>query len=445
MTDKQEAALELVKDLMRRVSHRRQPSGDYGGRVFWSRGRGGLSLDKSTALMFARVRDRLVDAFAAPERFELLGEPPKFVEKLLQTALLEAEGAASTKSRERRGVGAPRREQRALAKLHRELVAPQPSWTAWVRIESAEPLSRPVTVGGVTFRSANSGQLAEMRARITALNPGSNRSKKWATEQRTIRRREATRFLADFDHSAHIVARVAVLAPDSSIAESRALARIRVVVDVLNFFAGGHRSSYKDTALKLAPVPNGHVPCLLATSDQVTWTAEHFDCSPLALSELAREKQFAHVRALLRPDGATALQQRLITAAAWAGRARQEHRPDQAFVMMMVALEAARSGPGERSGSTQRICQRAAHLVGRGQEGRLATFDLAKDLYQVRSELVHEGTSSGLTKSALRSLSALVRAIIRRLVWSLPFRAMKTPRDLEQWFHRQLLAQAGGG
>lgn len=133
------------------------------------------------------------------------------------------------------------------------------------------------------------------------------------------------------------------------------------------------------------------------------------------------------------------LEERVVNALAWAGRATVEPRRDQAFLLYAISLESLLTKPGARAGVTDRLRLRVAHLIGREPATRQRVMALMSTLYDIRSALVHSGDSGALADIDLRTISELVERALTGILTDDRFTAMRDVREFDRWFDAQLL------
>lgn len=109
---------------------------------------------------------------------------------------------------------------------------------------------------------------------------------------------------------------------------------------------------------------------------------------------------------LLREEP-TALTRRLSTAVAWAGRANVQRRRDQAFLMKMVAIEAALTRDEGRGGTTDRLRLRVAQVMGGSKSQRSASYAQMAEFYKLRSRIVHTGNAEKITAATMTEITRL--------------------------------------
>ncbi len=105
----------------------------------------------------------------------------------------------------------------------------------------------------------------------------------------------------------------------------------------------------------------------------------------------------------------------------------------------MIALESALTDSGRSRASTERLRTRVAHIMGGSLEERRDAYNQTSTLYDIRSALVHAGTSTALGEASLNALRTLVRGVLTTLLTKAPFKAMQQEGELEAWFADQLL------
>ena len=121
----------------------------------------------------------------------------------------------------------------------------------------------------------------------------------------------------------------------------------------------------------------------------------------------------------------------ILTSVRWAGRASVEPVREHAFVMYMVALEALML-PHDSRDLANRLQTRVSHLLGANAADRGWLHDNVKHLYEVRSNIVHEGLVE-VEASDLALLGVIVKDCIFRIILHRTARHLATPKALSRW------------
>ena len=88
------------------------------------------------------------------------------------------------------------------------------------------------------------------------------------------------------------------------------------------------------------------------------------------------------------------LEEKLVAAFQWAGRATAEIRREEAFLLYAIALESIVLADSDPIELTYRLRVRIAHLLGNSPEARRNIFSKVGHLYDIRSKIVHSGRST---------------------------------------------------
>lgn len=403
---------------------------------------GGLSLSGDDADAYRACRDAIIRLHGANTERRLISR--RTVEKLLTDTLLRALRPVRSGYKDPR----PRfegRKARELRRLRRRLSAGGRSWQLAVEVTGLWKTALPMMFGRVSFIRGSRRAAKQITSNLHDLQPGDRRTtmkKRFAeNESRKKLRGELTSM---FESNA--IALVGVAAADGDAAKELGLGEVRRAVDILNFFAkcfehpaGTHRAYL---------APEGPGACQRwAVYDPDTWMCAPPNDTPdewpitkvRPQSRLARQVGLARVHELLARETRSDLEDRIITAAAWAGRARTERRREEAFLLYVVALEALLAKPKARSGVTDRLRLRVAHLVHRKPASRRVLAKTMERLYELRSALVHAGDAEDLADEDLKIIDWVVEAAILTILTRAPFKNMKDAAAFERWFDDRLL------
>lgn len=134
------------------------------------------------------------------------------------------------------------------------------------------------------------------------------------------------------------------------------------------------------------------------------------------------------------------LQQLILTSMQWAGRAwemKMRGKKEDSFLYYMIALESLIL-PKIRSNLTYRMSIHISHLLSKDRHFRFENVKKIKKLYDLRSNIVHDG-SCEITKKDLFYIEYLTRNAIIHIFRDKPFNSMKKVEDLSLWFEERIL------
>lgn len=440
-----EKAITLVRNL---IEHLRQSFGATSERtgerhdfIFLSQW-GELALSGDDAGKYRECRDVMLGIHGANSSRRAISR--RTVEKLLTDTLLRVllpvrSGHADPRPK------FSRRMERELRRLRRGLASPLRRWKLVVQVAGLLRPALPLELGRVRFVRGTKARGKELAANIHDYEPTRARFSQKRLQTINADRAKSRAKVAQM-FSEHALALAEVAASDYAAAKQLGLVEIRQVVDVLNFFAplfefprGIHRAyvapEHRGARLQwLVYDPDGSHS---AHNDEF---ADEWPISKLRLgSRQARQLGLVRVNDLLANETRTDLEDRIVTAIAWAGRARVEHRPEHRFLLYAIALEALLAKPNARSGVTERLRLRVAFLVHRKATSRKTLAATMSRLYDLRSSLVHAGTAEELADRDVDIIEHIVELAIVSILTKSPFKEMKNAIDFDRWFDDQLL------
>ena len=116
----------------------------------------------------------------------------------------------------------------------------------------------------------------------------------------------------------------------------------------------------------------------------------------------------------------------------WAGRATVELRREQSFLLFAIALESAVLPLKTNQELSFRLAVRTARLLGKTAAEREEMQKAVRDLYGLRSKIVHSGsyevTDEDLGQLRTLTKRALIRLLQRKSAWQ------EKPKTLDDWF-----------
>ncbi len=434
--------------------------GDDQGRGVW------LTGDEADA--FALCLDHLVEADEKQNLFSRQG-----LERLLRDALIAVgkpeEGQAHLPEERIKGV---------VKELRKALKAKPRRYLVYLPVVGIDDRNLPVTVGKLTFIASDSPQVASLKEflRLSIMSLLNTEDEKHAF---------VTKSMNDVDQhlASQTIVELEVEAGDDSNAGDKALAICRQSLDAINFFAdilmgGGVNACVSivgegqqvETRLR----PDANKKLLIALREKYD-TADHalrykdreiaatqhvyLPSGPLIALTLLKSdaphesddghRLFARVSQLLAKDNPTKLEDRILSAVKWAGRATVDSRREEAFVMYMISLESLVMDRKNKTEITFQLTLRTAHLLKRTASARKHMYKRLGELYGIRSNIVHEGTFR-VRETDLREIRQYAKHALVTVLLAKPFCEMTEEAQLDQWFKDSLIGgeddtKAAGG
>jgi hypothetical protein len=304
-------------------------------------------------------------------------------------------------------------------------------WEFYVPVIGFAPSGLPFTVGTVEFYQADGTGTQEYWRRACELNP--------AYEGKRLEECLLADFPAQFGNST--IGRVRVLAQDLIAAQNRAMKAVRRTLDCINFFADKN----KGTALHVkGDVEQGQRLDAVIQISQPAWaTGRTTRIAPwraLPIRQISKRPGFDRISELLAKKALSKLEDRILRAFQWAGRARVEPRTEESFLLFAVALETLLlKDSGNPADLLYQLKLRTAHLVsGLDLDSRKLTVKQIGQLYNTRSKIVHTGKFD-VTDSDLYLIDEYTRIALFIVLDREPFRSMSAEEDFEAWFETRLL------
>lgn len=148
---------------------------------------------------------------------------------------------------------------------------------------------------------------------------------------------------------------------------------------------------------------------------------------------------FGRISKMLESDKPEKLEDRILRATQWAGRAFVDSRREESFLLMAIALESLLLANQSNENITYKVALRCAHLIGKADlEARQRLVRDIKDLYSRRSMIVHSGKIE-VSDAELGLLRHYLSAALFVVLNKEPFCSMKEENELEMWFEDRLL------
>jgi hypothetical protein len=393
---------------------------------------GGLTLTNDDAKEYRKV----VESIQAQVVGKVEHISRSAVESAIQKAILTGLDPAQ-KTAERNFT---KRLASALIALRQTLTANVVAWEVHFPIEGIVKIGLPRTFGSCEFYFGDDNYLEALLQRVDRVIV-SLVEPKWLEESRKDAA-ERTRELVKDKNGVN----VKVYAVDSEAALALAKKIARQTVDILNFYANLGQGPPAEVLLFAEGRGPGVLYTLLfaeqppAFQTPMERTGPHLRFS-FDLPQLVGTG-FERVSAILAKveKDRTAIEDKLISALQWAGRASVDPRAEESFLLFAIALESLLMElEGEdRNEITEKLALRGAHLVARNLKSRLIVYRDLKRLYGVRSKIVHSG-SIEVGETQLSEIRYYARLGLLTMLCSPSFSAMNSKEQLMNWLRRKLL------
>jgi Apea-like HEPN len=299
--------------------------------------------------------------------------------------------------------------------------------------------SLPAEFGSVKFRLLDELTLPELNAENSRAEESDEQREKRIEAGRVLRTNIANSVRGK------IYAEAEVQALDQKAAVALAEDHLSLTLDVLNYF--GDFFSEEGARIFL-PGDAGtalHVAILAKKGEAERYAFGFSHKGPVFKFSFPREgspakavEAFQKASALLRKTNRNPLEQRILAAIQWAGRAASDDRRDKAFLHYCISLEALlrAEGHGEIAFT---FALRGAHVIMQDAGMRAELFRELKAFYGLRSKIAHEGRAS-VSDTDLKKIEILAKQAIFAVLVTEPFSAMTSNEHLEKWFADQQLA-----
>ena len=376
---------------------------DKWGLWFSSADEGSLFLTPDEARHYERTVDALHAAVEVPDQVSR-----RTIESWLQNAIfvgLDLQNQRRTHPDTGVAISFDERLANAIAQLRSLLTTRPHAWQVWHPIEGLTASDLPLKFGPIEFLALNDSSwqsLIEMVHGHIDDNTAHTPQQKIA-----IKQRYEDQWLAELKGAN--VAKCVVYAHDSASALDECRRVVRVVLDVLNFVAGDNRYNRNLRAQAYFPESaRRHVTTSMEFAEHVLLSAPRSVRGPMRAVELVDVSNSLILRAsevlslavnsyerLPSKSEITRLSRSfgwlLTTAMSWAGRAEVTQRPDEALLYFIIALESMMLHPDEKSEAAYKLAIRVACLLELDPQRRRKVHKRINDLYNVRSNVVHNG------------------------------------------------------
>ena len=411
------AHLDYVESFIREVYEggTSDPSSMPRGPVFFRKAQGAVVLSAGSGQTYREVMARLEAEFSAKMRISR-GTLRTYVQDALFASLGGANAGSDNDFESRLSA--------ALGQLGRSLHKPPKDYVCYTPVRGLGVEGLPLRVGAVTLIRMNPHRLRRQLSPVLAASRGT---------------REANRALLSSVESDLLglpMALANVTAHDAGAAQDVALDETRLAIDVLNFFSDQIPNSPAWLYLPGEAGAEGATSLIVCEGESASvpgeWKGPLGEMSMKRLKSVPRNRRaLKQMNELLVQTPRTRTADLILTSVRWAGRASVEPVSEHAFVMFMVALEALML-PHDSRDLANRLQTRVSHLLGANAADRGWLYDNVKHLYEVRSNIVHEGFVE-VEDSDLTLLGMIVKDCIFRVILHRTAHHLSTPKTFSRW------------
>jgi hypothetical protein len=301
----------------------------------------------------------------------------------------------------------------ALRTLGRELDATPGEWPYLIRVAGLAPNCLPAKVGKVQFQIMGEEQIKALEENLA--------------DQR-LRKELRDTYLGN------IGAKLLSKAVDREAALDQAIREVRRTLDTINFFANSSHPPFQ--GVHFVWEGNGCAELFVGfTNQKISYVHGRTKGPRIAINlEKIRESiQFSRVSDILTNDQRNEVQERVLSALEWAGRASMQDRSDQALLFYAISLENLLLGTKTNTELTHRLSVYGAYLLGINFKDRKKIYDRLKSLYKLRSNIVHNGFAA-VSEIDLATIHHYAKSAIWKVLTEDGFSKIRTEEGLNEYF-----------
>jgi hypothetical protein len=325
----------------------------------------------------------------------------------------------------------------ALEELRKSLTAKPSAFQVYYPIGGLAKDGLPVKVGNVTFCVFEKDHLLRF---IDILNQYEGDPKE--KENRIAMIDEIKRSLI----VGQTTGLIEVYAIDAEAAKLLALKELTITLDIINFYSDliPYQKGYiflpgeREKLIINVPIITQDTNPTFTYGWEVAGPLMPLSLKLLLETNEKRKFGFSEVSNLLTKKRNN-LEDRLISAIQWAGKATIENRKEMAFLLYAISLECLILSDNEKEELTYRLRTRIAHLLGSDLENRKKIKKRVGELYDIRSKIVHSGWYQ-VTDADLGVIRLYTKSCILRIINDEPFISMESIVTLIDWFDDKILS-----
>ncbi len=243
------------------------------------------------------------------------------------------------------------------------------------------------------------------------------------------------------------VAMVEVEAVEGEAARYQALAILKTTVDIINFYSDmlyPPGSSYisifgnESTPSESLPLYIIKEKPILDQQIKQFGPNEAFSIQRLLYGE-GRKLGAVRINNLLATKTRNLVEERILSAMQWAGRATIDERNEESFLLYAIALESLVMERSNESELGYRLKTRISHLLGKDLTSRKQIRKDVSTLYGIRSAIVHKGAFE-VSEVDLRLMRFLTKEAILTVLMSDEFAKIDSEDLFFEWFDNKILS-----
>jgi Apea-like HEPN len=393
---------------------------------------GGLALVDEDAAEYRRVVESIHSEVTGKAEHISRSAVESAIQKAILAALDVREKAAERVLSKRLGT--------ALAALKQALAAETSLWELHFPIAGLLTAGLPRTFGGCEFYFGDDAYLKSLLSRVDRII-ASLVQPKWLEDSRRDAAARTTALVKDKTGLS-----VKVHAVDREAAQTIGRRVARQTVDILNFYANLGRGPRAEVLLFAEGRGPGALYTFLFAEQPAAFQTPVERFGPempfsFNLPQLVGTG-FERVSGILaKPEkDRTQIEDKLLSALQWAGRASVDPRTEESFLLYAIALESLlmELEGADRSEITEKLALRGAHLIAGNLKSRMIVYHDLKRLYSIRSKVVHSG-SVDVGEAQLSEIRYYARLALLTTLTAPSFSVLTSKEELVSLFRRRIL------
>ncbi|GEM_PF-981835 len=398
------------------------------GVLFGSADEGNVVLDHKEAKEYRECLDELYNSKEIQKK-----HGKRAVEILMQEAILHALDL----NNKRCDKPFESRLSEAVKELKSKLQVNPKRWVVHMRVEGLAKEGLSYKFGKVRFWVADEHNLGELKDKCGAI-----------PDRGTVPSESLNSYIDKYFLN-HPIASIEVSACDAEAARFTAWRELRLAVDVVNFCS---KLINRPGLLAWAYFVGELQP---AKEIVLAYEIEGSSChstfryvgpfASISLKDMepsgVEDPVFCRISKILAADHRTEIEEKILASIQWAGRAEVElqQRREEAFLHYAIALETIMLGRQQDVELTYRLSMRTALLAGDTPEKRVEIKKEIRELYGIRSKIVHSGLYE-VTDDDVAKIRSLVVTCIMRILTKEPFISMTEEKQIDDWFDQAMLS-----
>jgi hypothetical protein len=343
------------------------------------------------------------------------------------------------------------KKRAAVSEVVTQLTGPEVTWTVYFPVRNLSSRTLPFRAGSVNFARASQKEKQEL---IDEMKGMVENEPTYKAGHRAVLEQNC-KYLMETKGATWAVLEQSAITGDA--ARALALPRLRLVIDVLNFYSCSIRDYNHGALIYMTGEASNNFAfsCAIKRTPDKSFSVNSTAAGGLYPAEFKnpirklfkfKENGYDEAMALLNVTSPNPIQQRVLAGLHWAGRAatsaamkrteflESDGEREESFLFYAICLESLFTKPKKEEGDglTRTLTRRCCALIGRDEEDARNIKKLLGRVYDIRSRIVHQGKRA-VPQSEFDQMRLLANECLVAMLLSPDIQQMQTEDEFEGW------------